>query len=144
MAAVFNISEKVSLALHSMVLITTFEKELMSVNEIAKKIDCSKAHLSKVLQQLAKAGFLYSLRGPKGGFALLKKPEDINLLEIYESIEGPIEITGCPTNNVSCPFDQCIFNGIPEQLNNQFVDFLKNKKLSDFLENLKQNKISIV
>ncbi|SMB90957.1 transcriptional regulator, BadM/Rrf2 family [Desulfonispora thiosulfatigenes DSM 11270] len=136
MPGVFHISEMVSLALHSMVFITIENKELVSVKDIARKTNFSEAHLSKVLQRLVKAGFLRSVRGPKGGFGLLKDPEDINLLEIFESIEGSITIAGCPTNNITCPFNQCIFQGIPEKLNNQFVEFLQDKKLSDFMKEL--------
>jgi DNA-binding IscR family transcriptional regulator len=47
--------------------------------------------LPKVLQRLAQVGFLSSTRGPNGGFVLRKKPADINLLQIYEAIEGKLQ-----------------------------------------------------
>ena len=31
-------------------------------------------------------------KGPKGGFALLKKQNEITLLDVYEAVEGQMEI----------------------------------------------------
>ncbi len=134
MPGVVHISEMVSLALHSIVLIASGGKEIVNVKEISGAIGCSEAHLVKVLQRLVRAGFLYSIRGPKGGFGMAKAPEEISLLDIYQVIEGPMRIDGCPTNHHICCFKSCIFGGLPEKLNREFIDYLTSKKISDFLK----------
>lgn len=135
MAGTFHLSEMLSLALHSMVYIATYDGEYVNVKQIAQATGASEAHLSKVLQRLVKGRILRSVRGPKGGFTLDKKPEDINFLQIYELVEGPIESEGCPTHRRECPFSYCIFRGIPEKLNRQFIDYLTNTRLSEFMGN---------
>jgi Rrf2 family protein len=45
-------------------------------------------YLLKVLQQLARANILLSVRGPQGGFVLARTAEKISLLEIIEAVEG--------------------------------------------------------
>ncbi|MDW7671475.1 MAG: Rrf2 family transcriptional regulator [Bacillota bacterium] len=137
MAGTFHLSEMLSLALHSMVYIATSDTEYINVKQIAQATGASEAHLSKVLQRLAKGRILRSVRGPKGGFSMEKKPEDITFLQIYEMIEGPVDTEGCPSHRRECPFAYCIFRGLPEKLNRQFIDYLTNTRLSEFIGNRK-------
>ncbi|MEL7563561.1 MAG: Rrf2 family transcriptional regulator [Dehalobacterium sp.] len=132
MPGVVHISEMVSLALHSMAIIADSKKEVVNVKEISAATACSEAHLVKVLQRLVRAGFLYSIRGPKGGFGLSKPADQITLLDIYQVIEGPLKLAGCPTNHQTCFFKSCIFGGVLEKLNQDFIEYLSSKKVSDF------------
>lgn len=137
MSSIFHISEMVSLAFHSIVIIAAQNEELVNVKKIAKKIGASEAHLAKVLQQLVKGGYITSVRGPKGGFALKIPPEEITLLEIYRLFEGPIGIEECPMNCQICAFKSCILGEIPKKLNQEFMEYLSTRKVSDFLAALK-------
>jgi len=137
MAGAFHLSEMLSLALHSMVYIATSDMEYVNVKQIAQATGASEAHLSKVLQRLVKGRILRSVRGPKGGFMLEKTPEEINFLQIYEMIEGPVDNEGCPNHRRECPFAYCIFRGVPEKLNDQFIDYLTSTRLSEFIGNRK-------
>lgn len=47
-------------------------------------------YLLKILQQLVRAGVLRSKRGPRGGFFLARRAEDITLLQIVEAVDGPL------------------------------------------------------
>ena len=58
--------------------------------EIAEACGIPAGHLLKILQQLVRAQILSSERGPAGGFILRKPADEITLLEIIESIDGPI------------------------------------------------------
>lgn len=49
----------------------------------------------KLMQKLAGAGLLSSLRGTGGGFKLTRPAAAINLADIIEAIEGPIAMTTC-------------------------------------------------
>jgi FeS assembly SUF system regulator len=49
----------------------------------------------KVMQKLAGAGLLSSLRGTGGGFKLIRPAAAISLADIIEAIEGPIAMTTC-------------------------------------------------
>lgn len=131
-------SEMLSLAMHSMVIMAARDKERLNVQEMATATGASPAHLAKVMQRLAKAGLVRSVRGPKGGFTLAKPPTDISLLDIYQVIEGPLTIEGCPTQREVCPFDSCIFGGVPQRLNQEFVDYLRRKRLSDLCHYVKE------
>lgn len=138
MAKVINISEAVSIALHSMVIIAKEGvKELVNVKVLAEKTGSSKFHISKVMQKLVKDGYLQSNRGPAGGFYLAKKPEDISFLQIYESIEGRMELIDCPIHHDICPFNTCIFEDVTIKLTREFYTFMKNRTLNYYIKNSK-------
>ena len=105
MSKIITLSEAASIALHGMVLVAKTDQKL-NVNQISEMIDSSRHHVAKVFQRLAKENFVASNRGPSGGFVIKKDPKDITLLELYEVIEGPVEVQGCPGNKDRCPFGQ--------------------------------------
>ena len=132
MSKIITLSEAASIALHGMVLIAKTEKKL-NVNQISEMIDSSRHHVAKVFQRLAKENFVASNRGPSGGFVMKKDPQDITLLELYEVIEGPVEVQGCPGNKDRCPFDKCLMGDLAEALACEFKGFLGRQTLADYL-----------
>jgi Rrf2 family protein len=91
----------------------------------------SEAHLSKVMQRLAKAGLVKSTRGPKGGFVLGEAGLSTSLLSIFEAIEGPIADASCLLTVSECPFRQCLFGGLLDRMTVEFKDYMKTKTLGD-------------
>lgn len=132
MAKVVHISEAASLAVHSMVLIAGSPVSL-NVNHIASVTHSSRNHLAKVMQVLVKNNYLDSVRGPKGGFTLKGDPQRINLLQIYELIEGSIEEHHCGIETQKCPFTTCVFGGLADKFSVEFIEYLRNKTLADLI-----------
>ena len=89
------ITRKTDYAIRCVLHLAEAGKDVLMVNEIAKEQDIPKSFLAKILQKLAKAGIVESLRGVKGGFRLAKKPEDISLLDVVELMEGPVAMNVC-------------------------------------------------
>jgi Rrf2 family protein len=131
MNGIFKISEAASLALHSMVLIKKTPAKL-NATEIADILKSSKHHVAKVLQRLVKSGMLDSGRGPKGGFEIKKNVDEISFLDIYQAIEGNYTVSNCIYENKECMFDTCIIGDLNSKLSNEFIEYLKNQKLSSF------------
>jgi Rrf2 family protein len=59
-------------------------------HDIAKAEGLPERFLLKVLKPLVSAGVLYSVRGPNGGYRLARPAKDITLLEVIETVDGPI------------------------------------------------------
>lgn len=131
MASIIQISEAASLALHSMALLAATPGRSLTVKDITAQTQVSEAHLSKVMQRLSKAGLVKSTRGPKGGFVLAEEDLNISLLEIFEAIEGPVVDAGCLIPARSCPFRNCLFDGLLDRMTREFKEYLKNKTLGD-------------
>jgi len=79
--------------------------ENVGLIEIAENQEIPRHFLSKILQQLVKAGLLVSMKGPNGGFKLSKKPEKITLLHIIKAIDGLDVFTQCGIGFKKCSDD---------------------------------------
>ena len=62
------------------------------IREIAVNQEISEKYISRLIIELRKAGFLKSVRGAKGGYTLMRKPEEIRILDVLEVMEGEIDI----------------------------------------------------
>lgn len=132
MSKLINISNASFIAFHSVAIVAS-QKGTVTIRQIAEKTTMSENHIAKVIQMLVKNGFLKSIRGPKGGFELGKKPEDIFLIDIFELIEGKIKDETCPTACSVCTFNTCIFGGLPGKHTNEFKDYLAKTSMDTFL-----------
>lgn len=66
------------------------DKGLVWSYDIANKYNIPVEYLFKIMQELVKANILRSKRGPRGGFALARKPNRITMLDVIEAVEGPL------------------------------------------------------
>lgn len=137
MSNVLKISEAASLALHAMSYLAVKNGAgPMSTKEIAGHFKVSEAHLSKVLQRLAKQGLVKTARGPGGGAALARKPDDITMLEIFEAIEGPIDITPCLLGKPACGYPRCILGDLVGRVNDTVENSFAGTTLADLAKEM--------
>jgi Rrf2 family protein len=108
LSSVVKFTEAASLALHSMALLAAERERRFQIHDIADALPGSTSHLAKVLQRLAKVGLITSVRGRGGGFVLARDPAQITMLEVYEAIEGRLDVRGCAFPDPQCSGD-CIF-----------------------------------
>lgn len=126
-----NISQAASLALHAMAILAAESPNSCTTAELAKRLDASAAHLSKIMQRLRKAGLVEASRGPSGGFWLSRPAEEITLLEAYEAIEGRLNEKSCLMHNPVCRGHGCIFADLLGDLGKQVRDYLSSTTLAD-------------
>lgn len=140
MPEIFRISEAATLALHSMTLLAEMPGHSVSTKEMAATYNMSGNHLAKVMQRLHHARLVKSVRGPSGGFALSRPADQITLLEVYEAIEGPIEISDCLFGDTVCNRNLCILGGLFEKTNREIQAYLRTTSLQDLVEHEPQQK----
>ncbi len=76
--------------------------EVALVRDVAHQQDVPESYLAKIFQELSRSGLMVSHRGAKGGFSLARPPEEINLREVIEAIEGPIALLPCLDPGQQC------------------------------------------
>jgi Rrf2 family protein len=135
-----RLSKAVSLALHAAVLLASDEASPLSTKGIAGALGVSEAHLAKVLQRLATGGIVRSIAGPAGGFVLAKPGDQIALVEVYETIEGPLSPFKCVFGTPVCAGTGCIFGGELQGVDAKLRRWLTGTKLSQLRQVLGERK----
>jgi Rrf2 family protein len=74
----------------------------VSAKDIADCYGIPAALLAKILQKLARNGFLRSHQGTRGGYLLARDPATITALEVIRLIDGPVLLTSCSTPRGEC------------------------------------------
>ncbi len=82
-------------ALRVLVHVGLGQGRLVTINEIAERYGISKNHLTKVVHQLGKSGYLETVRGKYGGVRLLAAPEDVRLSDLVRQTEGDFSLARC-------------------------------------------------
>ncbi|RMF65188.1 MAG: Rrf2 family transcriptional regulator [Bacteroidetes bacterium] len=83
-------------------LATLQEEGYVSIRDISERLGISFHFLTKIFQKLTQAGLLRSYRGPNGGVALTRGPEDITLYDLVVAIDGPELFTECVLGLPGC------------------------------------------
>ncbi len=70
--------------------------------EICKTQEIAPAFLPKITRPLLKRGILSAVRGVGGGFRLGRPPDTISLLEVIETLQGPLGFNDCLIGPGTC------------------------------------------
>lgn len=62
------------------------------------------AFLQRIVAALASNGFITTQPGRDGGITLAHSPANITLLQVVEVFEGPIVLSDCVADPLTCPF----------------------------------------
>lgn len=78
------------------------QEQVHAALEISNATGIAQPTVSKILKLLVKAKVLSSIRGAKGGYALVQSPEQITVASVITALEGPISLTECSHSEHSC------------------------------------------
>ena len=109
--------------------------ETFSLSEVAAAYDISRHHLVKVVNFLAKLGYLETRRGRGGGIALGMPPEDIHIGMVVRRTEDTPFIVECfDKQHNTCPINgSCRLKGALSQAVNAFYETLDRHTLRDLV-----------
>jgi len=91
-----------------------YDKDVVTINDLAKRIDAPVKFLEQVLLDLKKGGFVKSKRGKIGGYFLSQPPDKITVGEVIRFIDGPIDPIACVKHGYNGCRDvyKCVFRKI--------------------------------
>jgi len=69
------------------------------VNDISRRQGISSRYIEQIFQKLRKGKIISSKRGPRGGYFLARKPEQISIGEIIRITEGGLDPVFCVNDN---------------------------------------------
>lgn len=104
------------------------------LKDIAKRQEISLKYLDRILSSLKAGGLVKSLRGAKGGFVLNSPPSKVTVKEIFEALEGPLNLVECVKDKNFCHrVNFCVMRDIWYELGKAMDMMLKNTTLEDLL-----------
>ena len=144
-----NISFKSDYALKVILdLAQRYPKELVHIEDIARRKDIPQNYLEQILIMLKQGGFVQSKKGPNGGYVLARAPEKISLGEVLRFMEGSLYPISCvdPKAKQTCKeAGHCSFFEIWQQIGdtiNGVVDNIYFDKLKDRDAELKGQRVA--
>lgn len=116
-------------------MFAALKSESFSLNEVAEAYDISRHHLVKVVNYLAKLGYLETRRGRGGGIALGMKAEEIRIGMVVRRTEDTPFIVECfDKRHNTCPINgSCQLKGALAQALNAFYETLDRHTLKDLV-----------
>lgn len=132
-----KISTKGRYALRLMLDIAISEsEEPVRIKEIAERQNISDKYLEQIVSVLNKARFVRSVRGPKGGYLLAKKPEEYTIGMILRLTEGSMAPVECIEDDIICcpKADNCVTSMVWKKLNDAIQGVINEITLADLVE----------
>ncbi len=124
-------------ALRSLQLAALKAPDLVRIDDVAKIHNLSRPHITKVVHELGKAGYLETVRGRNGGFRLARSSAQIIVGDVVRITEGPLDIVECfnPEKN-TCPLmGICILSKKMQEATAAFMAVLDNLTIADIAAN---------
>ena len=107
--------------------------------ELIDQASVPPAFLNKIIRSLAHAGLVKARPGVNGGCLLAAPPEEISLLRIVESMEGPIDLHICLRDASACGRSRCCsFRSVLAGLQTEIVRALGSVTIADLLRDAQQ------
>ena len=107
----------------------------MQSSIIAARQEVPEPYLDQLLTTLRRAGFIRSVRGPQGGHALIRAPDEVKLSEVMEALEGSLAPIACVDDPESCTKSGgCVQRDVWEQVRDATRAILENVTIGDLAE----------
>jgi Rrf2 family protein len=115
--------------------------EYAMVKDIAAEGSIPSHFLAKILQDLARDGFLRSSKGPRGGFRLHQAPEEISILQIVEAVDGAGRYERCIGGSPECnDRAACGMHDSWMALRSRIIEYLEGTTVADLSRALSEKR----
>lgn len=116
------------------------EGERVSTAIIATQQNIPLPFLAKIISQLVVRGILETARGASGGVSLARHPDQVNMREIIEAIDGPITLNRCTRDPATCEqMESCPFCEIFVDAQAALTTRLEGTSLADLVRHVEEH-----
>lgn len=131
-----RISTRSQYGLRAMVFLAKNQKKVSPLKLISKTEGIPFNYLEKIISKLEKAGLVKAKKGAQGGYFLTKKPYQIKIGQIIESLEGKSNLVRCLQS--SCPrSEKCEAKFFWQKLKRAITSALNSISLADLIKKKK-------
>ncbi len=94
-------------ALRALIYLGVRAQRRCTIEEIAQSFALSRTHVMKVINELARRGYVRTQRGKKGGTELAMEPGLISVGAVVRDMEGDLAVIGCLAQVGFCRIEGC-------------------------------------
>lgn len=133
MQHVLRISRKIDYGLRAMIYLASLSHgSVVPFREIARQMEVPEDFLAKILKTLVDQGLVRSSRGPRGGYALGRRPAEVSFLDVIEAVEGPVALNVCLDGDDACGHaTSCTMVSVWRAGQERMLDVYRQVKLSE-------------
>ncbi|MGR9044315.1 MAG: Fe-S cluster assembly transcriptional regulator IscR [Gammaproteobacteria bacterium] len=123
----YAVTAMLDLAFHS-------QQSPVTLTDIATRQTISLSYLEQLFARLRKAGMVTGVRGPGGGYKLSRDARKINVAEVIEAVDEPLDSTKCGGEGNCQNNKECLTHDLWMGLSDQIRGYLKDISLGDLLD----------
>jgi len=133
-----RLTTQTDFALRTLMFLATFTGRATSA-QIAGLFGISANHVAKVVNQLARLGYVRSIRGIGGGIELAREPSTIRIGQVIQDFEGNMHLLECVDAENVCAIEQfCKLKGVLAEAERLQLEYLNSVTLADVVPAKKQ------
>lgn len=111
----------------------------VQIKDISQRQEIPPRYLEQIFQKLRKANIVKSVRGPGGGYVLVKDPHEISVRDIIQAVREPIDPVFCvdkeARHNKNCSKSrQCVTRLVWEEAGEKITEFFDSITIGDLCE----------
>jgi Rrf2 family transcriptional regulator, cysteine metabolism repressor len=112
-----------------------YEEGPLQLRVIGQRQDISAKYLEQLMAILKASGLVRSIRGAKGGYMLMRAPDQIRMDEVFHCLEGPVATVQCVADEASCKrAADCVARGLWTEVEQAVNGVLASMTLKDLAD----------
>ena len=121
-------------SLRVLIYLAAIHDERATITGIADAYGISRHHLTKIVHNLARQGYVRTTRGKGGGVQLARRPDSIGLGEVIRATEPDLDIVDC--DGTRCPIRKiCLLRSALGAARKTFLATLDRYTLANLVTN---------
>ena len=140
-----RLTTQTDFALRTMMYLTS-RSGRATIAQVAELFGISAHHVAKVVNLLARLGYVRSIRGIGGGIELACQPEEVRLGQFIEALEGNMHLLECIESEQVCVIESfCKLKGVLAEAERVQIEYLDTVTLRDVTPTGRQlNRLALV
>lgn len=140
-----RLTTQTDFALRTMMYLTA-RSGRATIAQVAELFGISAHHVAKVVNLLARLGYVRSIRGIGGGIELACQPEEVRLGQFIEALEGNMHLLECIESEQVCAIESfCKLKGVLAEAERVQIEYLNTVTLRDVTPTGRQlNRLALV
>ena len=116
----------------------------VTLADISERQGISLSYLEQLFSRLRRNGLVKSVRGPGGGYRIVKNQAEITISEIITAVDELIDATQCGGQENCHDERRCMTHDLWASLNDKILEYLSGVSLADLVASQREGKKVII